>query len=166
LGEALARAAEHDPALREPVLQVYREVLETMRDGHAGDCVLDTTFATGLVWNLIDLRATEFADLILELYARELVETLMVGSGENVLAEMELPAGKPVPLQSMAKFYRELNPSVPSRDTPNFLNLADSLPVTSTAPKRNQAPENDFEPGRNDPCPCGSGKKYKKCCLN
>jgi hypothetical protein len=19
--------------------------------------------------------------------------------------------------------------------------------------------------GRNDPCPCGSGKKYKKCCL-
>ena len=22
----------------------------------------------------------------------------------------------------------------------------------------------DQEPGRNDPCPCGSGKKYKKCC--
>gem|GEM_PF-1904849 len=21
------------------------------------------------------------------------------------------------------------------------------------------------EPGRNDPCPCGSGKKYKKCCM-
>jgi uncharacterized protein YecA (UPF0149 family) len=20
--------------------------------------------------------------------------------------------------------------------------------------------------GRNDKCPCGSGKKYKKCCLN
>jgi hypothetical protein len=20
--------------------------------------------------------------------------------------------------------------------------------------------------GRNDPCPCGSGKKYKKCCVN
>jgi SEC-C motif len=19
-------------------------------------------------------------------------------------------------------------------------------------------------PGRNDPCPCGSGRKYKKCC--
>jgi MtfA peptidase len=22
------------------------------------------------------------------------------------------------------------------------------------------------EPGRNDPCPCGSGKKFKKCCMN
>jgi uncharacterized protein YecA (UPF0149 family) len=24
-----------------------------------------------------------------------------------------------------------------------------------------KAPSN----GRNDPCPCGSGRKYKKCCL-
>ena len=23
----------------------------------------------------------------------------------------------------------------------------------------------DKKVGRNDPCPCGSGKKYKKCCL-
>ena len=24
----------------------------------------------------------------------------------------------------------------------------------------------DHKIGRNDPCPCGSGLKYKKCCLN
>ena len=24
---------------------------------------------------------------------------------------------------------------------------------------------NNRKVGRNDPCPCGSGKKYKKCCL-
>jgi len=24
----------------------------------------------------------------------------------------------------------------------------------------------DKKPGRNEPCPCGSGKKYKKCCIN
>lgn len=24
----------------------------------------------------------------------------------------------------------------------------------------------DAKIGRNDPCPCGSGKKYKKCCIN
>ena len=23
-----------------------------------------------------------------------------------------------------------------------------------------------MNPGRNDPCPCGSGRKYKKCCMN
>lgn len=25
---------------------------------------------------------------------------------------------------------------------------------------------NEKKIGRNEPCPCGSGKKYKKCCLN
>lgn len=35
-----------------------------------------------------------------------------------------------------------------------------SLP--SQAPSRRAAPRI----GRNDPCPCGSGKKYKKCCLH
>ena len=28
------------------------------------------------------------------------------------------------------------------------------------------ANENHPKVGRNDPCPCGSGKKFKKCCLN
>lgn len=25
--------------------------------------------------------------------------------------------------------------------------------------------EGQLKPGRNEPCPCGSGKKYKACCL-
>jgi hypothetical protein len=33
-------------------------------------------------------------------------------------------------------------------------------PTTPTKPIRNAAPK----VGRNDPCPCGSGKKHKKCC--
>ena len=30
--------------------------------------------------------------------------------------------------------------------------------------KRSKTVRKAEEPGRNDPCPCGSGKKYKKCC--
>ncbi len=30
--------------------------------------------------------------------------------------------------------------------------------------KRSKTIRKEKEPGRNDPCPCGSGKKYKKCC--
>lgn len=40
-------------------------------------------------------------------------------------------------------------------------------------PEEGNAPAPKIEPyhappkvGRNDPCPCGSGKKFKKCCLN
>ena len=37
-----------------------------------------------------------------------------------------------------------------------FYNAASLGPVKREGPKV----------GRNDPCPCGSGKKFKKCCLN
>lgn len=33
-----------------------------------------------------------------------------------------------------------------------------------TSYKRSRTVVKEKEPGRNDPCPCGSGKKYKKCC--
>lgn len=34
--------------------------------------------------------------------------------------------------------------------------------MSSSQPARRQEPK----VGRNDPCPCGSGKKYKRCCLH
>jgi preprotein translocase subunit SecA len=37
--------------------------------------------------------------------------------------------------------------------------------LTNRGEERKQTPVTvSDEPGRNDPCPCGSGKKYKKCC--
>ena len=32
-------------------------------------------------------------------------------------------------------------------------------------PKPCRDSRNDPKIGRNEPCPCGSGKKYKKCCV-
>jgi len=39
-----------------------------------------------------------------------------------------------------------------------------SLPEDSPAPARKPVQSSHAKVGRNDPCPCGSGKKYKKCC--
>ncbi|WP_305322530.1 DUF1186 domain-containing protein [Bradyrhizobium sp.] len=49
----------------------------------------------------------------------------------------------------------DLNPQTPTNDTPEWEPGFLGMPVRD--PLRNV--------GRNDPCPCGSGKKYKKCCL-
>ena len=44
------------------------------------------------------------------------------------------------------------------------LNLSENTaPNTSSGPKTPYV-KKDAEVGRNDPCPCGSGKKYKNCC--
>ena len=43
-------------------------------------------------------------------------------------------------------------------DKPEDIN---DLEILLNPPKQTKA---ETKIGRNDPCPCGSGKKYKKCC--
>ena len=41
------------------------------------------------------------------------------------------------------------------------------LEVSGAAEEKKAVPfRRKKTPGRNDPCPCGSGKKYKRCCMN
>ncbi len=37
--------------------------------------------------------------------------------------------------------------------------------LTPRRSKIHSTKDENMKPGRNDPCPCGSGKKYKQCCL-
>jgi tetratricopeptide (TPR) repeat protein len=48
----------------------------------------------------------------------------------------------------------------PSRDAMESSDLHFTKPLVSSGPP----PAAKQKIGRNDPCPCGSGKKYKKCC--
>jgi uncharacterized protein YecA (UPF0149 family) len=53
-------------------------------------------------------------------------------------------------LSELAASYKE------TKEQAAFDNGGKVVPFKRTSPKV----------GRNEPCPCGSGKKYKKCCLN
>lgn len=62
---------------------------------------------------------------------------------------------------------------IPSQEIVDKLNLLMAKKKEEQAERERLAhtPRQPFvreEPrvGRNDPCPCGSGKKYKKCCMN
>jgi preprotein translocase subunit SecA len=50
--------------------------------------------------------------------------------------------------------------SVPAAVSGNEAAMAAALNAPKPAPFRREDPK----VGRNEPCPCGSGKKYKKCC--
>jgi tetratricopeptide (TPR) repeat protein len=56
--------------------------------------------------------------------------------------------GKPEKTKEYSDLYKRLWPTRASR----------IFPAEKTAPVRVE------KVGRNEPCPCGSGKKYKKCC--
>ena len=50
------------------------------------------------------------------------------------------------------------------RDEDSTKNLATNAPDNALKPKPKVNKETNKKVGRNDPCPCGSGKKYKNCC--
>ena len=51
-------------------------------------------------------------------------------------------------------FDEELDNKLGEKDLLPWMNVKPQVPFIRESPKI----------GRNDPCPCGSGKKYKKCC--
>jgi preprotein translocase subunit SecA len=52
----------------------------------------------------------------------------------------------------------------PPRPKPSPAPPHRSSPASSAATPRPAPPPKKKKVGRNDPCPCGSGRKYKHCC--
>ena len=78
----------------------------------------------------------------------EMVISIRDDTVRNLLSAM--PKAQPIKRIQIAK---------PSEE--GFMNFGSGAKrVVRTA----QPVRKEKEPGRNDPCPCGSGKKYKKCC--
>ena len=74
---------------------------------------------------------------------------------ENMLSTLSKSAKSTGPDSGgSAGFDRFSAPSSPAPQVDEFSAPKVAAPVVREAPKV----------GRNDPCPCGSGKKYKKCC--
>jgi uncharacterized protein YecA (UPF0149 family) len=78
-----------------------------------------------------------------------LEETGHIKNGDQLRAEVKTNKHSFLKLMPIAK------ESAASRKT---------APRKTTKSKTTKKPKVDIKVGRNDPCPCGSGKKYKKCC--
>ncbi len=60
---------------------------------------------------------------------------------------------------------RQILSVVPRREPERRVEVARPVSTSGSAPEaRKPATRDSKKVGRNDPCPCGSGKKYKQCC--
>ena len=106
-----------------------------------------------LVSSLADLNAIESIDIIRTAYSKECVDISVLGDLEDAEIWMGIRKRRSTPPPRHSMF-----PDVPQLNLPNFdpdLKDVSALPV-----------QRRVKVGRNDPCPCGSGKKFKKCCLH
>jgi hypothetical protein len=92
-----------------------------------------------LMTYLANLKAIESLATIRQAYNEDCVDCTIMGDLEDVEIDLGL------------RDHRSHPPTYPS--------LAEKYGLVP-------AQRDPIKLGRNDPCPCGSGKKYKKCCLN
>jgi SEC-C motif len=140
--EGLKEIAERHPECRAECVGILARTLEW----HAETDRVINGFAVSA---LIDLAAVEVIDTMREAFRRKSVDISIAGDEEDVEIALGLRDWRSTP----APFYHIL--------PTGWLAQSDADRIqrdTHAVPRHSKV-------GRNDPCPCGSGRKYKKCCL-
>ena len=99
-----------------------------------------------LISGLVGLQAVDRLPLIRQAFDRRRVDLSVGGDMEDVEIALGLRKKRSTPRPLLFEEVRQALSSLASDDL-------------------DQEPR-ELKIGRNDPCPCGSGRKYKKCCLN
>jgi len=146
--EALVQLIGIDSLSRTTAMHFLKNLLRTLLESSSDNELLSHVIATCCM-----LHPKEVAEEIREAFARDIVDPFLC-TIEDFHADLVIP------LSAMQEFLQE--------DA-----LAKLTPLETLQAYYGE-PEADFEEepgepiemiGRNDPCPCGSGKKYKKCCM-
>ncbi|MGR8999593.1 MAG: DUF1186 domain-containing protein [Gammaproteobacteria bacterium] len=131
----------------------------------------DPSFWGALVNCCSKIYPEELHDVLVDCFERELVDTDMINKDdldhsmrlgkEQTLAKLKTNRHTQFidDVISEMEWWACFDPEPPSTRSKTFPSAGfDFHRPTNNASKKTKI-------GRNDPCPCGSGKKYKKCCL-
>ncbi len=158
VSEALCQIVLHHPERRNEMLAVYSEVLTRFWEATLEDNLIDSDFLGLAIGDIVDCRLFELKPVIKGLFDKGYV-ALGIGGDYN----------------AVEKEFSEKEKSYHKKKVFTIFDLYDNVLNTWSGYKEDHE-ENSYKPlipaeavsekiGRNDPCSCGSGKKYKKCCM-
>jgi hypothetical protein len=113
-----------------------------------------------LVSSLLDIKASEALPVMARAFAAGHVDESIVGDYED--AEIELGLKKQRQHPRKPKKLTQLGDTL--RALTEGSRMVDAIMENENGSERPPVYLSPKKTGRNDPCPCGSGKKYKKCC--
>jgi len=138
--EVLRDLVKKDSSIKERLEDVLVEYLKR-------DDELDDGLNAIVIFLLIDISSDKYIELIQEVFENKPVDVYYDGDLEDIEIRLGLRDKRDTPKPNMFDFF--------SFDD-DFEDFEYNEPYIKIEPKI----------GRNDPCPCGSGKKYKKCCID
>jgi len=169
---AAEQIALHQPARRSEIVGWYRSILDTFLAMEDDDPALDGEVTSGLVIDLIHIQAAELLPQIKALSERGFVYDGYAGSMKSIEKDIAKPSSfsnKRALKTSIFDRYEDAMQWHGYRmkydEAYKEKNTYKPKDIDSSSHRSSKPIGTGKKVGRNDPCPCGSGKKYKKCCL-
>ncbi len=159
---ALSQIVAHHPERKNEIQSIYQRYFETILDDNYLDILIDPTFLALAIGDTSEINLVDLLPFIEKMYEKGFVDETIEGDYEDFMRYYDdhkmTDFKKDLnDLETIYKgiFHEEENDEVKYKPLEN--NKIQSTPII-------QMPINSIKINRNDPCACGSGKKYKKCC--
>ncbi|SLM31940.1 SEC-C motif domain containing protein [Desulfamplus magnetovallimortis] len=135
---ALEKIAQSFPEAKKQCQNILTETLKHFKDN-------DIELNSLVIHYLVEMHAVDALPIIRKAFENDMVDEMVRGDLEDIEIDLGVreKRSKPRAKFSFFKAQKKIKNKIKSKQVINH----DTT-------------------GRNDPCPCGSGKKYKKCCLN
>ncbi|WP_301201191.1 DUF1186 domain-containing protein [Plebeiibacterium marinum] len=152
----------HQPERKQEVVNWYQDLCTEYAKCSVGDNIIDNEMFAFLIWSYADIVGKDAGPYIKPLFTKGWVAEGICGSYNDIISESKKDRISKDEILDIDKRYDDL-----LNKWFDFMNEKEyETPFNSSIwDNVNQPVLNESKVGRNDPCPCGSGKKYKKCCL-
>lgn len=167
---ALQQMAIHYPELQKDLYLVYKEVYENSAIKTVGENEENETFLGLIIEDSFGCNFQELLPAIKVLFDKQYIDESISGDYEDIINDFDDEDYEPDErkLKNIKEFYQEVINEWSSSSNENFDDyefMEDEENIETDNEITILPIRTGDKIGRNDPCPCGSGKKYKKCCL-
>lgn len=187
--QAIAQVPFHQPERQEEILGWYKDVMQYYLDHLDTPKLVDADVMGPIIAYVATHRDKSLLPLCKQFFDLDLVDESYAGDYEDIKNEMDEPPseydrytifpnifdhlnhilstwhGYLTPEEQVAK-RKEMDERYQQLLNENKIKTNERQPLPDYSDQWPETVKHDQpKVGRNDPCPCGSGKKYKKCCM-
>lgn len=174
VSQLLEQVLLYEPERKQEIIDWFRAVFRFWLNNIDNDDIIDNELIAFFVSDVVNVKLVELIPDITILFDKNLVATGISGDKKECLEDIEdtkHPKVKHTLHTNISERYdhylKNWNISMDEEDEDADFEFdmheeeEQEYASTSSQPASTNLPNI----GRNDPCPCGSGKKYKKCCM-
>ncbi|MEM6963672.1 MAG: DUF1186 domain-containing protein [Bacteroidota bacterium] len=192
--QAVTQIVHNDPNRKEEVINWYKDILDYFWENRNDPLESDVDVISHAIAEICDFSDESFLPIVQRFFDEGYVDVMLCGDYNSIkedIMDKSYPAMATKVEDNIFSLYQKIRKQWYGEETEEerLERMAEARRKIAELKKEKAEKEAELrvlqqklnarkgststsavkgkvKVGRNDPCPCGSGKKYKKCCLN